>query len=47
MTKRHAIDGIVVSFHEILVILVSKMWQNGGKLAQKIIVFRIMKKAHG
>ncbi len=45
MTKRRAIDGIVVSFHEILDILVPKMWQNGGKFAQKITVFRKMKKA--
>ena len=47
MTSRRAIDGIVVSFHEILDILLHKMWQNGGKFAQKITVFRKMKKAHG
>ena len=47
MTRRRAIDGIVVSFHEILDILLPKMWQNGGKLAQIITVFKKMKMAYG
>ena len=46
MTRRRTIDGIVLSFHEILDILVPKMWQNGDKFAQKITIFRKMKKAH-
>ena len=46
MRRRGTIHGIVVSFHDILDILVPKMWQNGDKFAQKITIFRKMKKAH-
>ena len=47
MTRRRKGHGIVVSFHEILDILVPKMWRNSGKFAQKITVFRKIKKAQG
>ena len=45
MTKRHTIVGIAVNFLEKVDILVPKIWQNGGKSAQKRTVFRKIKKA--
>ena len=47
MARRQTIHGIVIRFHEISDNLVHKMWENGGKLAQKITVFRNTKKVHG
>ena len=45
MRKRHTIDGIAVNFLEKVDTLVPKIWQNGGKSAQKRTVFRKIKKA--